>query len=231
MVLFGAVVLATTSARAEGSDDAPTPEVKAPAIVQELSMGFGGAVLDPSALPLVFASGEAGGVAGATGLGAPFGGPALRALVTAGPAWESRVIRHHTRFTLGLQKTWALFRHGALDGEALATGSPLVGPPLPVGPRALSLWGLRLGLGGEATFGPVTPFVDLLGDVQFVSADVSVEGQAGTCRASDFSLSVRAGLRVRLDSSLSVGLAGEYGIAGPSRFGVTLLRGWVLPIS
>jgi hypothetical protein len=229
-VFFSAAV--AVAAPPEADDAAVTKATPAPEpeFTWEFSMGFMGNVLDPSTLPLVFQSGDAASVGGATGLTAPFGGTGLRQLITAGPAWEARGIERHVRFTLGLQKPFAQFRQGSIDGEAVAPGAPLVGAPLTVSPRSLSLWVVRLGLGGEYTFGRVTPFADVVGDVQLASADVVVDGQLGTYRASTFGFSVRAGARVRLDEHLSVGLAAEYGLVGAPRYGANLLVGWVFPI-
>lgn len=228
VLLFAPVAaLAAPTSPDAGAPEPPEPQ---PEFAYELNMGFTGGTIDPSSLPLIFGSGDASGVAGATGLTAPFGGPSVRQLVTAGPAWETRTVNHHIRFTLGLQKPFAQFRQGALDGETTAGGSPLVGSPVKVSPRSLSLWVFRLGLGSEYTFGRVTPFVDLLGDVQLASADVVVEGQRGTYTSSSFSFSVRGGVRVRVDEYLYVGLAGEYGLLGSPRFGGSVVAGWYFPI-
>ncbi|MBM4779728.1 MAG: hypothetical protein GQE15_18645 [Archangiaceae bacterium] len=237
VALGGAVLLVGGAAFAiEAPDDdatvtkpAPEPEPEA-TFAYELTMGFAGSVLDPSAMPLVFQSGEAVNVPGATGLTAPFGGASLRQLITAGPSWETRAIQSHVRFTLGLQKPYAAFRQGSIDADVDATGSPLTGTPVHVSPRSLSLWVIRFGLGGEYTFGRVTPFADVLGDVQLATAEITVGGQPGTYKSSGFGFSVRAGARVRVDKYLSVGLAGEYGLVGTPRYGASLMVGWVFPI-
>lgn len=173
VALCGVVLLAGgASFAAEARDDdatvtKPEPEPDA-TFAWELAMGFAGTVLDPSAMPLVFQSGEAVNVPGATGLTAPFGGASLRQLITAGPAWETRAIQSHVRFTLGLQKPYAAFRQGSIDADV---------DSVRVSPRSLSLWVVRFGLGGEYTFGRVTPFADVLGDVQLATAEVTVGGQ------------------------------------------------------
>jgi len=226
VALCGVVLLVSGAALAkeEHGDDVsvtkPEPEPDA-TFAYELAMGFAGAVLDPSAMPLVFQSGEAVNVAGATGLTAPFGGASLRQLVTASPSWETRAIQSHVRFTLGLQKPYAAFRQGAIDADV---------DGLRVSPRSLSLWVVRFGLGGEYTFGRVTPFADVLGDVQLATAEVTVGGQPGKYTSSGFGFSMRAGARVRVDKYLSVGLAGEYGLVGTPRHGASLMVGWVFPI-
>lgn len=226
VALCGVVLLAGgASFAAEARDDdatvtKPEPEPDA-TFAWELAMGFAGTVLDPSAMPLVFQSGEAVNVPGATGLTAPFGGASLRQLITAGPAWETRAIQSHVRFTLGLQKPYAAFRQGSIDADV---------DSVRVSPRSLSLWVVRFGLGGEYTFGRVTPFADVLGDVQLATAEVTVGGQPGKYTSSGFGFSVRAGARLRVDKYLSVGLAGEYGLVGTPRYGASLMVGWVFPI-
>lgn len=197
--------------------DAPPAEVKKE-YTYEVTMGFAGALIDPSALPLVPTESASNFAA----IAAPFGGPGLQQLITAGPAWEMRSTLHHLRFTTGLQKPWAQFRQGSLDADVVS--SPL--GTSRVSPRSLSLWVLRFGLGGEYTFGPVTPFADLLGDIQWATADVVVDGQRGQWTSAGFSFSVRAGARVKVGEFLAIGLAGEYGLGGAPRFGATLLAGW-----
>ena len=128
-------------------------------------------------------------------------------------------------YPFGLQKPFAQFRQGALDADV-----DVAGTALRVSPRSLSLWVVRFGLGGEYTFGRVTPFADVVGDIQLASADVSINGEPGTFRSSGFGFSARAGARLRIDRYLSVGLAAEYGLVGAPRYGATLLVGWVLPI-
>jgi hypothetical protein len=227
VALLPFAALASTPEADGGSPAQGTPQ---PAYGYEINMGFSGGAIDPSSLPLIFGSGAAQGVSGATGLTAPFGGPSVRSLITAGPAWETRTVNRHVRFTLGVQRPFAQFRQGALDGETNAGGSPLVGSPVRVSPRSLSLWVFRLGLGAEYTFGRVTPFVDLLGDVQLASADVVVEGQRGTYTSSSFAMVGRAGVRVRLDEHLFVGVAAEFGLLGAQRFGGSVVAGWFFPI-
>lgn len=192
----------------------------------EFVMGFSATLVDPGLYSLSLGDGPAAQVPGLGGLATPLGGGSL---ITSGPSWEARFTQSHLRFCLGLTKPWALFRQGALDADVPVTGGPLMGSPVRVSPRSLSLWLVRVGLGGEVTFGRVTPFVDLLGDLQWATVEAAVDGQQGTFTSSGFSLSTRAGLRVQLDESLTVGLAGEVGLWGAPRFGASLLAGWRFP--
>lgn len=235
MLLAPMLAMAKTPEDRLEFDDELETRKRAPVVVEdkepeptwawEGTMGFAGSVLDPSTMPFVFQEGAASTVPSAAGLSAPFGGPSARQLITAGPAWEVRAIQSHVRFTLGLQKPFAQFRQGALDADVDVGGTALR-----LSPRSLSLWVVRFGLGGEYTFGRVTPFADVVGDIQLASADVSINGEPGTFRSSGFGFSARAGARLRIDRYLSVGLAAEYGLVGAPRYGATLLVGWVLPI-
>ncbi len=173
----------------------------------EASMGFFGGVIDPGALPFTGSD---------SALATPFG-PASR-LVVAGPSWEVRTVQSHARFTLGLRRGFSEFRAGALDADVGAVH---------VSPRALAEWDVRFGLGGELPLGRVVvPFVDLLGDLQFVDGDVVVDATPTHVTAKSFALSARAGVRFKLDRALTLGVSGEYGLLGSPRFTGMLTLGW-----
>lgn len=222
--LVVAVVLLSAGAALAETEE---PETKKPPPFQyEVVMGFGGQVIDPASLPLVLTEGPLTNVPGLAGVAAPFGGPNLRQLITAGPAWEIRWTHRYLRFTTGLSKPWGQFRQGELDADLVS--SPLA--MVRASPRSLSLWLLRFGLGGEVSFGRVTPFIDVLGDLQWASAEIVVDGQRGEWRSSGFGFSARAGARFRIDEHLVIGLAGEVGLAGAPRYGASLLAGWAFPL-
>ncbi len=218
-----AVVMMSSLALASPADDERDLDTKLarvereagpkPTFGLELNMGFFGGVLDPSALPFVV---QSDAPASAAALLTPFG-PGLSRVGVAGPSWELRVMESNARFTVGARKAFAEFRPGALDSDLGATH---------LNPRDLSLWDLRFGLGAEYTFGRFTPFVDLLGDLQFASAEVMVDGTRAHFNASGFGLSARAGARVHLDRFLSLGLSGEYGFLGAPRISGLVTLGW-----
>jgi hypothetical protein len=211
------LMLLSSVARASSVDDevereAPHRPAK-PTFGFELNMGFFGGAVDPSALPFVA---QPDATATATALGAPFG-PGLTRLGVAGPSWELRVMESNARFTVGARKAFGEFRPGSLEGDVGAVH---------LAPRDLSVWDLRFGLGAEYTFGRLTPFVDLLGDLQFASAEVTVDGARSHFDAHGFGLSARVGARVQLDRFLSLGLSGEYGVLGAPRFSGMATLGW-----
>jgi hypothetical protein len=222
-LLCCALVCATSALAREPADDlrdeapAPVAREREPTFAWELVMGFGGGLVDPARLPLVVKEGAAG-----ASVAAPFGSTSL---LSAGPAWEVRVVQSHARFTLGLQRPFAQFPAGSLDQDV-----DVGGVTSRLSPRSLSWWNIRLGLGAEATFGRWTPFLDVLGDVQLADGAAVVGTDPARFSSAGFAFLGRAGLRVRLDRTLSLSLAGEVGIVGAPRFGGTLLLGWVLPV-
>ncbi|MBX7097481.1 MAG: hypothetical protein K1X89_07210 [Myxococcaceae bacterium] len=138
-----------------------------------------------------------------------------------GPAWELRTTLKHVRMTVGLHKPFAVLGPGdVLVGEVID------GQERQVGARALSLLELRLGLGGEYTFGKVTPFLDMVGDVQWAWLDLTVDGVPAAFRAVSFGYALRGGARVALDEHFFVSASAEVGVIGPVRFGGQLVVGF-----
>ncbi|MEZ4408985.1 MAG: hypothetical protein R3A52_21315, partial [Polyangiales bacterium] len=85
-----------------------------------------------------------------------------------------------------------------------------------VTPRSMWSWNLRFGLGGELSFGAVTPFVDLVGAVHNASTTLTVDGAAREYAASRFGFSARGGVRVSLKRWFFVSASGEVGVVGPT---------------
>ena len=89
--------------------------------------------------------------------------------------------------------------------------------------RPRVLW---VGLGGEVTFGPVTPFLDVIGAVQWTSADLSVGGQIRTWDATGFGFATRAGARVDIRDWFFVQASGEVGLVGDVTWSAALSVGF-----
>jgi hypothetical protein len=179
----------------------------------EITMGFTGGVRDETRTGFGFT----GGTSPAQALTAPFSLAPYDRTVVYGLAWDVRYVTQHVRFTVGLQKPFASFRMtDAVTGE--------------VGTRSLSLWDIRFGLGTEYAFKHVTPYVDVIGDVQKVDAALTVGTETANYSAWTFGFVVRAGVRVHMGEALFLAPAGEIGLGGPVRWGVGLQAGWVLPI-
>ncbi len=220
--LAGSLVLTLgTLAHAE---DAPA-ESKTPATHFELSFGFMGGARDEGRSSFVFGSGTAGDLPGATALAAPFAAAPFTSMVLTGPTVEARWVQHHVRMTVGVQKPFAQF----VLGEGV-NSYDVQGTTRSVSVRAFSFWDLRFGLGGEFSFKSVTPYADLVGDVQWISTDVTVDGAAANFKALMFGYSVRAGVRVALSDYLFISPSAEFGLLGPERYGAALVVGFTFPV-
>ena len=191
----------------------------------ELSFGFLGGTRDESRSSFVFAGGSAEAVPGATALAAPFAAAPFNNIILTGPSLEARWVQHHVRMTVGVQKPFAQF--ALTEG---VNGYEVQGASRSVSVRAFSFWDLRFGLGGEYSFKSVTPFADLVGDAQWVSTDVTVDGAAGTFKALMFGTSVRAGVRVAISETMFISPSAEFGVLGPERYGAQLVVGFAFPV-
>jgi hypothetical protein len=90
--------------------------------------------------------------------------------------------------------------------------------------RSMSLWDFRTGIGFEIPCKRVSPFVDVLGDVQTMITQLSIDGVAATYSGRAFSLGGRIGARYQVDH-LFVALAAEATALGPLRIGGSLQVG------
>ncbi|MFZ5442555.1 MAG: hypothetical protein ACOZQL_21270 [Myxococcota bacterium] len=149
----------------------------------------------------------------------PFLGAPFDATVLAGPALEWRLVSSQVRFTVGVRFPFTNFR----PSDTAQTVS-LQGAPHEVLVRSVSLWDLRTGLGFELPFRRVTPFVDVLGDVQTLSTQLVIDGAPATYQGRAFSLGGRVGVRYQVNH-LFVLLAAEATALGPLRLGGTLQAG------
>lgn len=148
-------------------------------------------------------------------LGRPFNGTAL-----VGATLETRFVCDRVRFTLGARFPFANYRPSDTAQTVIMGGQShevLV--------RSVSLWDLRTGLGFELPFRRVTPFIDVLGDVQTMSAQLTIDGVPANYTGRAFSLGGRIGARVQL-SHLFIVAAAEATALGPLRVGGTLQLGF-----
>jgi hypothetical protein len=133
-----------------------------------------------------------------------------------GLRYETRAVLSHVRMTAGLDLPFASF-----DGA-----STMRVDEHDVTPRSMWSWAVRFGLGGEYGFGPVTPFVDLLGSVQRVTTTLNVDGRALDYEALRFGFTGRAGLRVSLRPWFFLTASGELGLLGPTRWSADVGAGF-----
>lgn len=139
--------------------------------------------------------------------GAPYG-----ATLGMGLRYDLRLTLSHVRMTAGFDLPFTALGEAAVrraDGHEVA-------------PRSLQSWGVRLGLGAEYPIGRVTPFADLQGSILQTATTLTVDGRTAEYSATRFGFSVRGGVQVRLRRWFFVSVAGEYGIAGATRWGADL---------
>jgi hypothetical protein len=217
MNLALAVMLALTTGGY--GDDAPASERREKyGNAVEVSFGYLGQWADERnrALELKPSSTDPSGAAWVTDpfLGAPYSGAIL-----AGPVLEWRGIYNQVRLTVGVRFPFTNFRPSD-TAQTVEFG----GATHEVLVRSMSLWDFRTGIGFEVPFKRVSPFFDVLGDVQTMTTQLSIDGQPATYTGRAFSLGGRLGARYQVDH-LFVALAVEATALGPLRLGGTLQVG------
>ena len=85
---------------------------------------------------------------------------------------------------------------------------------------------LRFGIGGEYAFKRFVPFVDLIGEVDWVKTALTVDGAAVQYEASSFGFAARAGARLYLRDWFFAQLSGDVGIVGQRRWDAELSLGF-----
>ena len=98
----------------------------------------------------------------------------------------------------------------------VVTNLAIGGTERQVGTRSLNLWDVRFGLGTEYSFRYVAPFVDVLGDMQYVNAAMTVDGETAQYKAWTFGFVVRGGMRIHMGDNLFL----ETAASGPAQVGV-----------
>ena len=210
-------MMALSVAHAGPSDDAESRNQRDDNVV-EVSFGYLGQWSDERnrSLELKPASSDPpfAGAVTEPFLGKPYSGSVL-----AGPMLEWRGIYKQVRLTVGVRFPFSNFRPGdtaqSVDFGG-ATHEVLV--------RSMSLWDLRTGIGFELPFRRVSPFFDVLGDVQYLTTQLSIDGTTATYKSKAFSLGGRLGLRYQVDR-VFVAMAAEATAIGPLRLGGSLQVG------
>lgn len=149
--------------------------------------------------------------------GAPYDG------VTAlGLRYDMRMVVSYVRMTAGFDLPFATYNTGdttrtyQINGQAREVTS-----------RALSMRGLRFGIGGELPTGSVvTPFVDVMGTVNFLDTTLVVDDKAYDLEATSFGFSARAGARLQVRRWFFAQLAGEIGLKSDVVWGGELSVGF-----
>ena len=149
----------------------------------------------------------------------PFLGKPYLGSVLAGPLLEWRGIYQQVRLTVGVRFPFSNFRPSD-TAQTVDFG----GASHQVVVRSMSLWDFRTGIGFELPFKRVSPFFDVLGDVQTMTTQLSIDGATATYTGRAFSLGGRLGARYQVDH-LFIALAAEATAIGPLRLGGSLQVG------
>ena len=149
----------------------------------------------------------------------PFLGKPYVGSVLAGPMLEWRGIYKQVRLTAGVRFPFSNFRP-----SDTAQTMDLGGSSHEVLVRSMSLWDFRTGIGFELPFRRVSPFFDVLGDVQTMTTQLSIDGATASYSGRAFSLGGRLGLRYQVEH-VFLALAAEATAIGPLRLGGSLQVG------
>ena len=141
-------------------------------------------------------------------LGVPFSGS-----LQPGATLETRVVYQHLRTTVGVRFPFLNFRPSD-TAQTVMIGNA----PHEVIVRSISLWDFRTGIGFELPFRHVTPYVDVLGDIQTMETQLVIDNAPAKYVGRAFSLGGRVGLRVQLSHAF-LALAAEATALGPLRVG------------
>jgi hypothetical protein len=203
------------------SSSSATPDEQEPRRAEntgEISFGYLGQWTDERnrALELKPSSTDSPFAGGVTD---PFLGRPYNGAILAGPVLEWRGIFKQLRLTVGVRFPFSNFRP-----SDTAQIMEIAGQPHEVLVRSMTFWDFRTGIGFEIPFKRVSPFVDVLGDVQTMSTQLSIDGVTAKYTGRSFSLGGRLGLRYQVDH-LFVALAAEATALGPLRLGGTLQVG------
>ena len=224
------VLLAATTfcnlAEAGPADDTPSPDpLDEDAISDwdhfELSMGFMGGERRYGNSNFRHEGG--GDLDGVRSLTAPFQQPPFDKLYVAGLRYDARLVVSYVRMTVGFDIPFPIYR----TDDSLGTYD-VGGVSRNITVRSIRPYDLRFGLGAEYPIGPVAPFVDVLGSVHWVNANLDIDGSEHAFQAVGFALSGRLGARLHVRRWFFASVAGELGLVGDVRWGTELAVGFAL---
>ncbi len=158
-------------------------------------------------------------------LDAPMSSAPYDGVTTLGLRYDLRLVVSYIRMTAGFDMPFATYNTGdttqayQIDGQARQVTS-----------RSLSMRGFRFGIGGEVPTGtPLTPFVDVMGTVNFLDTTLVVDNAAYDFEATSFGFSARTGVRLQVRRWFFAQLAGEIGLKSDVVWGGELSVGFSTP--
>ncbi|MCA9647654.1 MAG: hypothetical protein H6718_17860 [Polyangiaceae bacterium] len=155
-------------------------------------------------------------------LDAPLSGAPYDRVAALGLRYDARLVVSYVRMTVGFDLPFATYS----TGDSTQTYD-IAGQQREVTSRSLDIKGLRFGIGGELPTGsPITPFVDVMGTVNFLDTTLVVDDESYDFDATSFGFSVRGGVRLQVRRWFFAQLAGEVGIASDVVWGGELSVGF-----
>jgi len=143
----------------------------------------------------------------------PFLGTPFSASLQPGATIETRFVYQHIRTTVGVRFPFINFRPSDTAQTVMIAGAPHE-----VIVRSVALWDFRTGIGFELPFRHVTPYVDVLGDLQTMETQLVIDNAPAKYVGRAFSLGSRVGLRIQMNHAF-VALSAEATALGPLRVG------------
>jgi hypothetical protein len=151
----------------------------------------------------------------------PFDRNPYHRVTTLGVRYDARLVVSYVRMTAGFDLPFAVYR-----GDGTTSEYDIDGETHTVSSRSLTIKGLRFGIGGELPFSPVTPFVDLMGTVNWVDTQLDVDQTSRKYGANTFGFSVRGGVRLEVRRWFFASIAGEVGLQSDVLWGGELSVGF-----
>jgi len=189
----------------------------------EFTMGFIGGYKNYSNVPFSYEKGG-GQIPGHASLTKPFQQAPYNGVPVMGLRWEGRVVFSYIRMTIGLDLPFTHFTPRSTLKEYTIQGKERK-----VTVQSIAPFELRFGLGGEYSIDKkFTPFIDLIGAVQWIQTSLTIDGEQVSYNTRSFGFSVRGGLRIRLRKWFFTSLSGQVGILGTSVWGAELSMGFRL---
>jgi hypothetical protein len=225
-VLVSAIVSASP-ARAEATTPPPRDDEGRPGKPRdhiEFTMGFLGGQRAYDGLGFTFdGTSPASQLGGAEKLTKPFGTQPFTNVNMLGVRYEARVVIAYARMTAGFDLPFSSYR------ASTATGMYDVGgTSRQITVDSLSAKEGHFGLGLEVPFGPVAPFVDLLGGAHWVNTDLTIDGKRASYASTAFAFSMRGGARVYMRRWFFIQGCGEVGLVGDLKWNAELSVGAAL---
>ena len=148
-----------------------------------------------------------------------FAGAPFDRVEAYGLRYDLRLVVAHVRMTAGVDIPFA-----AYDVDATRTSLEGVRTEVP----ELKLFGFHFGIGAEYPIGPVAPFVDVLGGLDWATADVVRGAETLRVESRDFAFRIRAGVRLHVRRWFFASASGEVGLTGQPSWAAELSVGFAL---